>query len=598
MNFLHPSQASKPSASSREHAYVSDALLKAFPSPYITKILYKAITETPIYSYQVNVRNSRQLLQEGPQPVTRTYPAHVNTHPVLLGKQMMLFAILIQEALCCGTELFENQAEVMVRLVQGVCCYLINNDQLRGSIESVECNLMMGTYHCGANSFRQAWLAFRQSIAVAQMMGIHRSRHVKKPYKTLDPHNTGIEPDFIWFRIVHGERMLCLMLGFPQGSVDSSMACEDALARDGHFGQLDRTHSAVAAAILNGTNGGPSAMDMETVHALDAKLLRAAKAMPPKFWLPFNLAIRRSTKEEFFEGWRFRSHLFHYNLINQLHLPYLLRFRADDTDACAKLACMTASREILIRYNAFRRLRVESGCPIYDLFALMATITLLLAHLDNHIHHKYSNTVAHQRLSDRTMVEQVLDTMCSIFKVTEDAITKSGICMLNCLLRIEEDAGDGGTYTAVSRDECEDRCRESNDEEIGTVLRICIPYFGCVKIVRSTPMSKEAMNGEKSIGTGHVGGFQSTDDGPSNPGPLDLDGIRLSLPINDGRSGQMLSSASAGSSGQQPIVNSNNEDEVLPTLLHQYWNPSSTAGVDDWIFQGVDMSFFDSIYNV
>ncbi len=46
------------------------------------------------------------------------------------------------------------------------------------------------------------------------------------------------------------------------------------------------------------------------------------------------------------------------------------------------------------------------------------------------------------------MLEQVLATMENIHKVTSNPMSKSSIRMLQCLLRIEEDAAEGGRYSA------------------------------------------------------------------------------------------------------------------------------------------------------
>ena len=49
------------------------------------------------------------------------------------------------------------------------------------------------------------------------------------------------------------------------------------------------------------------------------------------------------------------------------------------------MTCVSASREILSRYLALRSFNdITHSCRIIDFIALMAAITLLLAHLDDH----------------------------------------------------------------------------------------------------------------------------------------------------------------------------------------------------------------------
>jgi hypothetical protein len=83
---------------------------------------------------------------------------------------------------------------------------------------------------------------------------------------------------------------------------------------------------------------------------------------------------------------RLADQLNHYNLVHLLHLPYLLR---DDKEsswfAYSKITCVNAGREILYRviaYHQFRRDMTTLYCRSADFFALMAAMTITLAHID------------------------------------------------------------------------------------------------------------------------------------------------------------------------------------------------------------------------
>ncbi len=93
-------------------------------------------------------------------------------------------------------------------------------------------------------------------------------------------------------------------------------------------------------------------------------------------------------------------------------------------------------------------------------FALMAATALLLAHLDSrNPRHGYShgqNFLAHQRFSDRAMVEQVPENMDTIAASTMDILTEESRVLLRQLLAIEDDAARGNsTYSAQTVDASE-----------------------------------------------------------------------------------------------------------------------------------------------
>lgn len=309
----------------RQHAKITRALLAAFPSKADTDLLYKQALGKPIYGHLVSTKSSDSLAHGGLRAPDNMERPDADTHPVLLARQMLSFCLLLHDMVWQETKLSEHPCTIMARLADATTTLVTTKDEFQGTMECLECLIMEGVYFSNGNNLRRAWLAFRRAMTAAQMMGIHRPSG--RPFKTIHPKTKTVNPQAVWYRIVYNDRYLCLLLGFPQGTLDKSMASEAALTGDGPLGRLDKVHSAIAARILESSDGGPSVMDLSTVQAIDAELLKVAQSMPPKFWLSPNFhGIEKGSKQEFWEAWRFRSHVFHYNLINQLHLPYLLNF--------------------------------------------------------------------------------------------------------------------------------------------------------------------------------------------------------------------------------------------------------------------------------
>lgn len=79
---------------------------------------------------------------------------------------------------------------------------------------------------------------------------------------------------------------------------------------------------------------------------------------------------------------RLVDQMFHYSLLNKLHTPHMLRSSTEHK--YSKIMCVNASRELLSRFIMFRSLnQIASSFRVMDFLALMAGLTLLLAHLDS-----------------------------------------------------------------------------------------------------------------------------------------------------------------------------------------------------------------------
>jgi hypothetical protein len=480
-------------------------------------------------------------------------------------------------------------------------------------------------------------------MVVGQLMGIHRKRATN--VKKLDP-STKADPQFMWYRIQVADRFLGLMLGLPAGSLDNSFATEAAMANEPPMGRLERQMAVIASRILERNECAPESCSLAATQAIDLELQRAAKTMPSKWWLPPNLSQMAQDPDQeaiFWEMLRLINQIFYYNLLNQLHLPYMLMFSSEKHTVYSKLACVNASREVLSRFIAFRTWnQVAFCCRSVDFFALMAAMTLVLAHL--HANDEPDlNTLAHQRHSDRAMMEQVLESMETVYKLNMDVLSMKSGDLLRRLLEIEADAADGRKYDTRSvmdlpnnmdgatHDHGDGSCTKpgpctqsdesgalhehhTSDDEPG-VLRMCIPYFGVIRIAREGGISKEPPTislakpvlplGFLGVGDGDSIPSSSisnnaSDDAPCNTDycPVQMQGVinmsKLSAQHQQPPESQqnVLHGHAHHDFGPSPGYNPN---LIEPPLQQQYPFPGLAASADDWAFQGVDMAFFDSL---
>lgn len=138
---------------------------------------------------------------------------------------------------------------------------------------------------------------------------------------------------------------------------------------------------------------------------------------------------------------RLQKQLFHYNLLNQLHLPYMLRESVERKFEYSRITCVNSCREILSRFIMLRRWnQVAFSCRTIDFTALMAAMTLLSAHLDSHRSPMADNFLIAQYMGDRAMIEQAQDNMEELNRLNPDTLNSRSAQLLARLLAIEAKA--------------------------------------------------------------------------------------------------------------------------------------------------------------
>ncbi|KAH8658110.1 hypothetical protein BX600DRAFT_468677 [Xylariales sp. PMI_506] len=461
----------------------------------------------------------------------------------------------------------------------------------------------------------------------------------------------------MWFRIVYYERLICLMLGFPQGSIDRSMGSTEMLTTDTPLGRLERIHCVLASFILERNEADPRSHSFYHVQSIENELQMAARGLPSKWWLTPNLGSTNNAMELFWDTRRLFSHLFHYNLLNQLHLPYMLRSSTDPKYAYSRVTCVTASRELLARFIMLRSFnRITHSCRTVDFLALMAAMTLILAHLDSHRarsslgkqpqvpFHEQFNLLAPQYLSDRAMIEQALENMEELGRANDDALSSQSAQLLRRLLAIESEAAEGDIRRAasVSVQVSGGRMAETSGED-GTSsynrddnsVRVLIPYFGVIKIAREGVITREIPIPREDFGLGGEATAKSTQDSPISSIPSLLTSVRdhaegtrrftglasqhgglndppevnyrshidgHSPPSSDPRTPKavhpetgVIQLQSTDLERFDDLQRSSNNSGRPHVFSEQFNYPVLNAGTDDWAFQGVDMAFFENL---
>ncbi|KAK0653847.1 hypothetical protein QBC41DRAFT_61144 [Cercophora samala] len=531
-------------------------------------------------------------------------------HPVLVARHMLILALSLQYMHTNAyTDLpadCEHPRTTMRRLADTAIRLVTTNDEMLSSIESLHCILLEGLFQTNCGNLRRAWLAFRRAITVGQLMGIHRS-YQHRPLRILDP-SMPVTPQHLFHRLVCADGVVSLMLGLPQGTMESAMASRVHLPGDDTpVNKLERLQMGVAARILERNESDPSFHEYASTKAIDLELQKMARELPGRWWLPPSLAgAGNDVREMLGRMWQLMRQVFHYNLLNQLHLPYmLLRSSTPSLDpsnaAYSRDVCVTASRELLTRFVLFRAQdHVAFSCRAVDFYALMAAMTLLLAHLQGHCQPPDHSILAHQRLGDLGLVEGYLENMDTFNKVNADALSEKSAGLIRRLMAIEADAANGRRKydtQAVHRSSSESVTTPSRQN----VLRVFIPYYGVVKIVATDEViSKEAVTSKATVPAAPVLGRDTPSSATLVP-QSEFQRQPSQAPTQDQQfySNMMQSQQTSHSlfTGGPDFSSLSAQHGAghLQSGHDSYLYPALTAGVDDWAFQGVDMAFFDSL---
>ncbi|KAF2813562.1 uncharacterized protein BDZ99DRAFT_438821 [Mytilinidion resinicola] len=639
----------KPSALRRpadvppgKYEKLSRLLHESLPSREDMEMIFKASRQHCALAYEVLTMPYTTLDQNGLRPPESLldFPGP-NVHPVLISRHMLQLAIFLQH-IPPGlheeiTGLSESPRAIMERLVDLAISLVTSNDELLGSIEGLECVMIETMYQVNVGNLRRSWVASRRAMSIAQLMGLNRSEN-RAQFKVLDP-KTEYHPQIMWFRVLFIDRQLCLMLGLPQGSLDRSIASDAQLANETPMGRLERIHCVLASRILERNESNPSSQDLAVTRTLDLELQRAARGLPSKWWLSPNLEAASTTPQAlFWDTLRLFAQVLHYNLLNQLHLPYMLRASSSSSSSSSssptsspaaapdrqyeysRLTCVNASREVLSRFITLRRVnRIAFSCRIIDFLALMAALTLLLAHLDSRraaAAPAAENLLAHQYLSDRAMIEQAQENMRELNRVNADALSAQSADLLGRLLAIEGEAAEDGAAEDgwAGRVSVQEAGRgevlgEREDGEGG--VSVLIPYFGIIKIAREgvskeipKPHAPATVVGRSSTASTETlgAGFQMRHSGLPRPSGMSDAEVMAQVDVGYGnvetRSllAQGVPDSYARSQGELPNVAPQQlQNGFSDPLLQQGEYPGLTAGGEDWAFQGVDMAFFDSL---
>ncbi|EXK30383.1 hypothetical protein FOMG_13196 [Fusarium oxysporum f. sp. melonis 26406] len=563
----------------KSHQAITQSLLGALPCRKDIQILLGPIEKLSLLSYQFNYSSQRQktyeMLQE---PISVTNLLSPEAHPVLLAKQMLLFAIALRYLSPHKTipGLTKHHHVIMGELSQSAINLVNMNDALLGTLEGLENLILEGLYHIDGGNIRRAWITMRRAVMAAQLLGLYRPDQYR--FKVIRAQGN-LDPAVMWPRIVCMERVLSLLLGLPTSTIAPNLATRDTLSAPRQCDSLEQVVLYLSAKVLERNQIQTSPQALEMTQEIDRELIRMTADLPSTFWQPPSFSgLDIDSIDGFLQVRKTMDYMCYYTVVNQLHLPYILC-----PNNYSRMACVNASREVLSREIAIRTFNPVATCSrMGDFLALMAGMTLILVHLVSHCQETTSTLLVHQRLSDRAIVERALECMESMSELRYHVLA----VLLRDLLAVEADATKGHIYRAQGVEYIDE---EGDDNSIALI--ISVPYVGIVKIAREGTVSMTSSGNLR-------------DQGVQEDVPIGGIGI---LHINRPKS---IQANHTENTSDEPATQTTNTPSIKRHLA--YTNlatsedlcfqrdslfPNAPAHLDDWMLQGFDSTFFDVLMN-
>lgn len=346
----------------RRHRHLSRLLLSLFPTQEDVKTI---ATGAPM-QYIFTLFHSKHDIAAGrsePMSKLREIPP-MSSHPTAIARRLLQLTLCMQQMAPCFVlqnklQMKEPMSDVISRIAGVVSHTVTSNDELIGSVEGLECLVLLGLQQANTGQLRKAWLSYRRAMSLAQLMGLDRgnTRALKSCDPTSDP-RIRPKPAAMWYRINACDRYVSLLLGLRAGAQDddncstytqtsdngpNNSSFEDDM--DTPVEKLEKAHTVLAGRIIERNHSKVSLEKSYAVtQAIDADLQAAAsRNLGPTWWeVP---SYDPYARPDFIYSEISRSILqvHHHCILILLHLPYMLRGEHPAAAAAKMMAASTSA---------------------------------------------------------------------------------------------------------------------------------------------------------------------------------------------------------------------------------------------------------------
>ncbi|KAI0911511.1 hypothetical protein F4823DRAFT_306087 [Ustulina deusta] len=474
------------------------ALVAAWPSEHHHNAILNSNVITSLHPALSSACSGFQF-PPSPEDLLRLPPP--GTTPVAIARRLLVLGTYLQVVSSqADHDIIGSSHEYRLmssRALETVGKLVTHNDNLPQSVDIIECLIIEGQYYNYMGNIGRAWTILRRAIAMAQLLGLDRQNKCPTHSTSTVEGEATSRQENIWFLLVHFDQYASLMLGTSPSLPEHSQITPALLEGCTPSGRMGRLHSMAAGRILQ--RNRINMYDVVETREIDKILQKAAACMPARWWLLLHGSNDYCDEEFSSVETRLVVHFAHYNILLQLHLPFMLHSLHSQQYYYSTTAVINSSREILTRFTTFRSYHpAVSYCRGLDFFTFVASAALCLFHIHTSYERRVagrsdgvgiSDILAHQRFANRGLMEQALQSIEKIAQVeSDDKLTSDIIPAFRKLLAVEEEAYEGVSFTIHLPSNVE-QLKDSSSRELtdsSDTLYLDLPFCGTIRIERAS----------------------------------------------------------------------------------------------------------------
>ncbi|KIH87522.1 c6 zinc finger domain containing protein [Sporothrix brasiliensis 5110] len=342
----------------RRHRHLSRMLVSLFPSQ---EDMNTIAAYSPKHNF-LSLFHSKHDIASGrcePASKLREIPP-MSLHPTAIARRLLQLTLCMQQMAPCfalqGKLQMKESLSAVINRIAGVVTHTVtSNDELIGSVEGLECLVLLGEQQSNTGQLRKAWLSYRRAMSLAQLMGLDRGN--TRALKSCDPTSDARlrpTPAAMWYRINACDRYVSLLLGLRAGCQDDDVyppsqqpgeknSVEEDM--DTPVEKLEKAHMIVAGRIIERNHSKISLeKSYDVTQAIDAELQAAAsRNLGPTWWeVP---SYDPSSRPDFIANEMSRAvlQIHHHCILILLHLPYMLRGEHPAATAAKMMAASSSA---------------------------------------------------------------------------------------------------------------------------------------------------------------------------------------------------------------------------------------------------------------
>jgi hypothetical protein len=353
--------------------------------------------------------------------------------------------------------------DVVEEYMSTVAALVTSNDTLSLTTPGLDCLMLQGFYQMNAGRLQNSWVTYRRTITIAQLLNLHQE--FLKPL-TEENLMEQMTKKVMWHKIVQTERYLGMLIGQPCGTGDDCFGeAEESLTglNTDNTDVFERKLCLIVNKIQRRNQKG-DIITFDTTREIDKGLDHVSSQMSPSWWkiptleiVERSLAVAGQYSAIIAQMWVFQMKSF-------LHLPFLLRDDPNGQFTQSRASCLNGSREIIYRYLALRKVRnVQLMCKMIDFGAFLACVVLIL----NLLRHTSAEQMG---ADDLPLILQLIESMEMIARSDREIVVRQSVAAMKTML----------------------------DAKSSRNLRLTIPYFGTINLVREHHVTETSPNRDYS----------------------------------------------------------------------------------------------------